>query len=199
VQDTTLPTLSCPEDVVVAANDGCSAINVNLGVPAVSNNCGVVNLTNNAPARFPLGTNLVTWTATDASGNSATCVQRVIVRNTAPQILSLTASPNELWPPNRRMVPVTVNVAASGSCDPSPQARILSVTCNQPANPSNPDWELTGPLSVNLRAARLANSGDRIYTLLVEVTDSSGNKTAGTVTVTVPHNVAKAKLKSGKH
>jgi hypothetical protein len=102
------------------------------------------------------------------------------------------------------MVPVTVSVQASGSCDTSPQARILSVTCNQAANSSNPDWELTGPLSVNLRAARLANSGDRIYTLLVEVTDSSGNKTDGTVTVTVPHNVAKAKLRpgtnrSGKH
>jgi hypothetical protein len=188
VQDTTPPSLTCPNDVVVAVNDGCSAINVNLGLPATSDTCGVAGVTNNAPVRFPLGTNLVTWTATDTSGNSATCVQRVIVRNTAPQLLSLTATPNELWPPNHRMVPVMVSVKASDSCDPSPRARILSVTSNQPANPSSPDWQLTGPLSVNLRAERLGNSGDRIYTLLIEVTDSSGNKTDGTVTVTVPHD-----------
>ena len=37
-------------------------------------------MTNDAPAVFPLGTNLVTWTAVDTSGNIATCQQTVTVR-----------------------------------------------------------------------------------------------------------------------
>src|SRR5258705_11433734 len=50
-------------------------------------NCGAVTVTSNAPAQFPTGTNLVTWTATDSGGNTATCQQRVIVRdNQVPTI-----------------------------------------------------------------------------------------------------------------
>ena len=44
-------------------------------------------VTNNAPANFPVGTNTVTWTVTDASGNTATCAQRVVVHDTqAPSL-----------------------------------------------------------------------------------------------------------------
>jgi len=41
-------------------------------------------LTNNAPSTYPLGTTTVTWTATDASNNTATCTQTVTV--IAPEI-----------------------------------------------------------------------------------------------------------------
>src|SRR5260221_1533373 len=52
-----------------------------LGSPIANDNCGTVTITSNAPAQFPTGTNLVTWTATDSSGNTATCQQRVVVRD----------------------------------------------------------------------------------------------------------------------
>jgi hypothetical protein len=39
----------------------------------------VASVTNNAPASFPLGTTKVTWTVTDASGNTRTIEQVVIV------------------------------------------------------------------------------------------------------------------------
>jgi hypothetical protein len=51
-----------------------------LGTPTVSD---IVDpapaVSNNAPATFPIGTTAVTWTATDASGNSSTCTQQVTV------------------------------------------------------------------------------------------------------------------------
>jgi hypothetical protein len=39
--------------------------------------CSAVTVSNNAPAAFPLGTNLVTWTARDARGNTSACQQKV--------------------------------------------------------------------------------------------------------------------------
>jgi hypothetical protein len=44
-------------------------------------------MSNNAPAQFPKGDTNVTWTVTDASGNSSTCVQKVtVVDNQNPAI-----------------------------------------------------------------------------------------------------------------
>ncbi|MBK6281835.1 MAG: HYR domain-containing protein [Draconibacterium sp.] len=38
-----------------------------------------MTFTNNAPAKFPVGNTTVTWTATDAAGNTATCTQLVTI------------------------------------------------------------------------------------------------------------------------
>jgi subtilisin-like proprotein convertase family protein len=81
-------TITCPPDVNTFADAGvCFASGVSLGTPVVSNSCAVASLTNNAPAQFPLGTNLVHWTVTDQCGNSAACDQRVIVRDNEPPAL----------------------------------------------------------------------------------------------------------------
>ncbi|MBV5282124.1 MAG: HYR domain-containing protein, partial [Paludibacter sp.] len=81
--DTQAPIINCPADVTVTVNSvGCKATGVVLGTPTVTDNCTAtanIVVTNNAPASFPTGNTLVTWTATDASGNSATCQQTVTV------------------------------------------------------------------------------------------------------------------------
>ncbi|MEA2345534.1 MAG: hypothetical protein QOF63_3703, partial [Thermoanaerobaculia bacterium] len=46
------------------------------------------------------------------------------------------------------------------------------------------DWEITGPLTANVRSER-AGGSDRVYTITIETTDASGNAAHGTVTVTV--------------
>src|SRR5258708_4796079 len=94
VRDTQVPVItSCPADVTVNANAGsCFATGVTLGTVAATDNCGSVTVTSNAPAQFPVGTNLVTWTATDGSGNSATCQQRVIVRDIQGPVITCPAN-----------------------------------------------------------------------------------------------------------
>ena len=66
-----------------------------LGLPTATDDCaGTVGFTNNAPASFPVGTTIVTWTATDASGNQATATQSVSVVDTvAPDVSCVADAP----------------------------------------------------------------------------------------------------------
>jgi autotransporter-associated beta strand protein len=85
VNDTELPTITAPTDVSVANSPGlCANTNVTLGTPVTHDNCGVASVTNNAPATFPVGTTIVTWTVTDVHGNSATATQNVTVLDQQP-------------------------------------------------------------------------------------------------------------------
>ena len=81
--------LTCPPDTVVSTDPGqCYATGVALGAPSVSGGCLTPNVTNNAPAQFAKGTNLVRWTATDSCTNNATCVQTVVVIDREPPVIS---------------------------------------------------------------------------------------------------------------
>ena len=79
VQDITLPTIICPNDSILDANIPDCLAKIDLNVPIAFDNCGTVLISNNAPATFPRGTTIVTWTATDACNNTASCTQNVIV------------------------------------------------------------------------------------------------------------------------
>jgi hypothetical protein len=80
VADTTPPQLACPPDVITNTDPGLQiASQVSLGAPQASDNCSLATVTNNAPSSFPVGTNFVTWVATDQSGNSTTKTQMVVV------------------------------------------------------------------------------------------------------------------------
>jgi hypothetical protein len=106
---------------------------------------------------------------------------------TPPTFQSLTASPNVLWPPNHKLVPVTLTANVTDDSDPAPQTRIVAVASNEPPD-DEPDWEITGDLTLNLRAQRDGDGSGRVYTITVESRDYSGNSSDATVTVTVPHN-----------
>ena len=82
VDDTQDPTITCPADIEVFMNDGCTWIldDVVLGTPVVDDNCDLnPTVSNDAPANFPEGLTIVTWTVEDCAGNSATCTQNVTV------------------------------------------------------------------------------------------------------------------------
>ena len=88
VEDNQAPTITCPSDVTVDTDmDACSATGVVLGAATADDNCTTITPTTNAPARYDLGTNMVTWTADDGNGQSVTCMQSVTVEdNQAPSI-----------------------------------------------------------------------------------------------------------------
>ena len=111
---------------------------------------------------------------------------------TAPVISSLSASPSQLWPPNHKFVPVAVTVAATDNCS-AVTSSIVGVSSSEPVDGlgdghTQPDWIVTGPLSVLLRSERSGLNAGRTYTLTVQAVDASGNASSGTTTVFVPHD-----------
>jgi RHS repeat-associated protein len=196
--DKTPPAITAPANVTAytgpaAASCSTELSDAALGSPTASDSYGPVTLSR-LPAGnvFPVGTTSVTWTATDSAGNTASAAQTVaVIDNTPPTISKLTATPNVLWPPNHKMVPVTVAAIASDNCGPAPTTKIISVSSNEPVNglgdgDKEPDWEVTGNLTLNLRAERSGTGNGRTYTITVQATDASGNNSTKTVTVSVP-------------
>ena len=81
----------------------------------------------------------------------------------------------------------------AGVCDPGASCRIVSVISNEPDSglgdgDTAGDIEITGDLTLRLRAERSGSGTGRTYTLVVECADAETNKTQQSVTVTVPKN-----------
>ncbi len=103
-----------------------------------------------------------------------------------PVITSAVPSESMLWPPNHRMVDLSLAVMVTDDADPAPITRIVSVSSNEAQGSNAPDWEITGDLTLKLRAERKGSGPGRIYTITVESVDVSGNRSTATTAVSVP-------------
>ncbi len=120
VQDVTAPGIVIPGDLTVEAT-GPNGAAVAFEASATDNKDGPVALTLSHPSgsTFAIGSTAVTATARDFQGNEAAASFRVTVRDTtAPVFQSLTASPDILWPPNHKMVPVSLTPQINDAADP---------------------------------------------------------------------------------
>jgi hypothetical protein len=142
---------------------------------------------------FNLGTHVVMLNATDMGGNTGTDTVVVTAVDTTPPEISVTVTPNILWPPNHKYADVEVTVTASDNIDPSPAVTFVSMASNEPengkgdGNTSN-DIMKTGDFAFKLRAERSGTGSGRVYTITYKATDASGNYALGSVTIEVPHN-----------
>ena len=123
------PTIVPPTDVTVSITNGCSISAVNLGTPVAFDNCSIDTVTNNAPATYPLGTTVVTWTVIDNSGNSATATQNVTVVDLINP--SIIAPANKTVTANAACVATGVVLGTPVTAD---NCSVVSVTNNAPAS-----------------------------------------------------------------
>jgi hypothetical protein len=112
---------------------------------------------------------------------------------TPPALASSIATPNVLWPPNHKLVPVAIASSVSDECDPNPRCAISSVSSNEPVNglgdgDTSPDWVVTGASTLLLRAERSGTGTGRVYAVGSTCTDAAGNGVIGYAFVTVPHD-----------
>jgi len=111
-----------------------------------------------------------------------------------PDITGASASPNSLWPPNHKMVPVTIGYKVSDNCDPAPSCS-LSVSSNEGegggSGHTSPDWTVLDTHHVDLRAERAGTGDGRVYTVTISCQDKSGLSSTASTTVTVVHDQGK--------
>jgi len=104
------------------------------------------------------------------------------------QLSGVSASQPTIWPPNGDMVSESISVNAPYTCNL--QCSVTQVTANDGATAA--DYQVTGPLSVSLRATRRGNGNGRTYTVAVQCTDPQTSMSATkTVAVSVPHDQGK--------
>ena len=98
VIDATPPSITAPSNKTFftgagATSCGVTVTNADVGTPTVSDNCANVTYSRNPVSNtFPVGTTTITWTATDAVGNTNTAQQIITVVDNTPPTISCPAN-----------------------------------------------------------------------------------------------------------
>ena len=169
--DTVPPAMSCPSNISLECSEsgGCSASSSTLRAflsyaeQNTTDNCDPTpKVTNDAHSLFPLGETTVTFTATDAAGNSSECTAVVAVHDTTPPVLS--------------GVPADITV----QCDAVPTPATVTATdkCDTNVDPSFNQTRVDGNCASNYTLTRTWTA-----------TDDSENMSRSSQTITVQDTV----------
>jgi hypothetical protein len=163
VNDTEDPVITCPGNISVNNDPGdCGAI-VTFAATATDNCSAVVTYSQDPNTSFPVGTTIVTATATDPSGNAVSCT------------FTVTVTDNE--PPVAVCMDITVQLNAAGTA---------SIVAGDIDGGSTDNCGIAS-LAITPSTFTCADVGANTVTLTV--TDVNGNSSSCTATVTVEDNV----------
>lgn len=142
------------------------------------------------------GTTVLTYFGTDSAGNIETAKSITVKIDRTPPVITASANPPVLWPPNAKMV----NVAVSGmmadtlsGVNSSTAAFAVKDAYGlvQPSGPVNVTANGTYSFTISLEARRDGQDmNGRLYTITVNAKDNAGNAGSATTTVIVPHDRA---------
>jgi uncharacterized repeat protein (TIGR01451 family) len=125
--------------------------------------------------------------AIDYAGNIATTSVQVNIDRTAP-VVSVTADPNTLWPPNKKMVDVTISGSATDNTSGIGSTTFTVIDEYATISPTLSGFNTT----IQLQAWREGNDKDgRVYTILVTAKDMANNEATSSTKVICPHDQGK--------
>jgi hypothetical protein len=146
---------------------------------------------------FPVsadGVHSVDYYSTDNAGNvEATHTQGIKIDQTKPT-LTAAADPSTLWPPNGKLVPVTISGKITDNLsgvDPTKATYAVSDEYGQvqPSGIFNVNSNGTYSFTIQLEARRDGQDKDgRVYTIIVTDLDQAGKRGTIQTVVTVPHD-----------
>jgi large repetitive protein len=176
VNDTEAPIFNCPEDITITVPFGSGGGNVNLSSAIATDNCSVTNVENdfnsngdNASGIYPIGTTNVTYTASDAAGNTADCFLSVTVIEAAPDQLTISCPENVVLNTDTGICGANIfipSVSTTGGAPP--------VTISNNYNNGGPDASGIYPVGIT--------------TVVMLATDNLGNTATCSFSVTVEDN-----------
>lgn len=136
----------------------------------------------------------ITYWSVDRAGNTESPQTQVIRIDSSAPIIRAVANPSALWPPNGKMVPVTI----SGSITDAISGVFLTGACYsvvdeygqvQPSGPITVQPNGTFTFTVMLQASRRGDDKDgRLYTIWISALDLAGNVGSASISVVVPHD-----------
>jgi hypothetical protein len=139
------------------------------------------------------GVNVVLYRSTDAAGNAETAQSLVVqIDKTAPTV-SLSATPDRIWPANNQ--PFEVSLAGTGSDAVSGLASVSYTVTDEYGTPlSIPARALAGTSAawaeaLTVEASRRGDDRDgRLYRVTATVTDTAGHTATATADIVVAHD-----------
>ena len=132
------------------------------------------------------GEHFVIAQSTDAANNTSTASAIIVVQQSGPDIV-LSPSPTIIWPPNHKMVPVTINGVLNV---PPSDIKSLGISLADEYGEYNFSNLTLGSI-VLLEAWRHGNDLDgRKYTFTAILTLKDGSKATATAVVLVPHDMS---------
>lgn len=203
VEDTTPPVITLNGDSEITLE--CGVDDYTEEGAAASDICdpGVSVVISGTVDTHTPGTYMVTYNATDASGNNATPVDRtVIVEDTRPPVITIFSGQTTLWPPDHDYYTLQLSdldILVEDECDMDVSADdvvIVSVWSDEAEDAKGGGDGFTrndivigsSCQSVDLRKERLGSGNGRVYTLTLKVADASGNVGIANYEVHVPNN-----------
>jgi DNA/RNA endonuclease G (NUC1) len=172
VNDTVNPTVTAPANVSLGTGAGATACSLlisdaTLGTATASDNSGTVSIQRTGvPAGniFPVGTTIITYTATDGAGNTAQGTQSVVVTDTTPPSFTAPA-------------PITVNADSSGHG--TVPNFLLGLTAQN---------NCSGQVAFTQNPTAGTSAGVGTHTVTITATDQAGKSSSRTTTFTVQAN-----------
>lgn len=148
-----------------------------------------------------LGVHIITLQVDDGVNNPVSSEITVEIVDTGVPTLAPVPDKTILWPPNHKMVEITIEANAN---DNSGGSVTLSagVSSDEPEDglgdgDQSPDWnepvidQENGIITLQLRAERSGSGDGRVYTITITATDESGNSSQAQVEIIVPHDKRK--------
>jgi hypothetical protein len=128
VEDTTPPSITCPTNLTVECDQPTDPSNT--GMATATDVCDSSPYATNSdlitPGTCPDEESITrTWMATDASGNTSSCVQTIEVVDTTPPVINPNA-PATITPPD---APISFTATATDNCDGAPPVEITGYDC----------------------------------------------------------------------
>lgn len=120
--------------------------------------------------------------------------ETAVAGDSEPPVVSVSATPTILWPPNHKMIRIAVDVVATDDIDPDPLVALVGVESSEPADGQGDgntadDIRIDADGAIYLRAERSGSGDGRFYTITYKATDASGNVGFGSIDILVPHNL----------
>lgn len=131
-----------------------------------------------------------TRTFRDRAGNVETATISGVSIGRTPPALSCSVNPQEIWPPNDKLVPVKIVVAVTGGAS----FTLVRVSNNEPEANDVVDFVIGTPdTEGQVRASRRGGGTGRVYQFEYRGFDAAGNAAVAVCEIRVPHDRGQGK------